>query len=496
MEFVTRYRQPSLIDAQTSLVLVFMASTELIETQPAAAVPAIFSGQIAQPLIFRNLLLGLRNTVESRFYRPDLWRLLDPVITSGNQLLRLECFSSCASVYARADFTENAFADGAFNRNGTTNVDFNGAFLNHLAQLRPGKPAHFEMGEQSIKLQSRQGEAVERKVKLPERWIKGFLQVQAVQRQAQPLFELDRLTAGQLLSRIPASTKGALYLVPKRHKPEILHRQPSGKGGFIAVTDGHRLRLLQAILPDLQALRVYQTEATGASLWVADTGAAQFTLGLSGAAAHGFSGDGDALRQLRAAEIDEIDLALARAAAHGLNHFTIAELAQHQDFSLPQATEIVDRLAQQGLLGFDRDRDRYFYRQLPFLVDAKQQPGRLQGSQELLANQAVEIEHRERRDGELIASGWVRGESGYYQVALRVDARGYLREGRCTCPWIHQHELRRGPCKHLLALRFAAEADAIVPRRFCRLGGRLTQRINFVGPCASQPTPTAFAKAP
>ncbi len=257
MDFITRYRQPSLVEAQAGLVLVFMASTELGEAQPPAAVPAIFSGQIAQPLIFRNLLLGLRNTVESRFHRPDLWRLLDPVITSGNQLLRLECFSSCASVYARADLTENAFADGAFHRNGTTNVDFNGAFLNHLAQLRPGKPAHFEMGEQSIKLQSQRGEAVEHKVKLPERWIKGFLQVQAVQRQARPLFELDRLTAGQLLSRIPAGAKGALYLVPKRHKPEILHRQPAGQGGYIAVNDGHRLRLLQAILPDLQTLRVY-----------------------------------------------------------------------------------------------------------------------------------------------------------------------------------------------------------------------------------------------
>ncbi|MDS4071191.1 MAG: SWIM zinc finger family protein, partial [Candidatus Competibacter sp.] len=163
------------------------------------------------------------------------------------------------------------------------------------------------------------------------------------------------------------------------------------------------------------------------------------------------------LRQLRAADIDEVDLALARVAAHSLNHFTIADLAQHQDLPLPRATEIVDRLAQQGLLGFDRDRDRYFYRQLPFLVDAKSQPGRLQGSRTLLAKQSVEIEHRERRDGELIASGWVRGESGYYQVALQVDGQGYLREGRCTCPWIQRHELRRGPCKHLLALRLAAE---------------------------------------
>jgi hypothetical protein len=456
VDFITRYRQPSLVDNQAGLLLIFLASTELAE-QPTT-LPAIFSGQIAQPLIFRNLLLGLQQTVEARFYQPDRWRLLDPVITSGHRLLRMECFSSCASVYARADLTENAFSDGAFHRQGTTNVDFNSAFINHLAQLRPGKPAHFEMGEQSIKLETAQGTAVEHKVKLPERWVKGFLQVQAVQRQAQPRFELDRLTASQLLMQIPAKVgKTPLFLVPRRHKPEILHRQPAGQDGFIAVNDGQRLRLLQTVLPDLQSLRVYQTEATGASLWVADTGAAQFTLGLSGAAAHGFSGDGDALRQLSAVDADEADLALARTAAASLNHFSIADLAQHQDLALPYAAEIVDRLAQQGVLGFDRDRDLYFYRQLPFLLGSRYQPDRLKGSQALLAKQAVDLEHCERRDGELIANGWVRGESGYYPVALRVDAQGYLKEGRCACPWIAKHELRRGPCKHLLALRFVAE---------------------------------------
>ncbi|HPF58943.1 MAG TPA: hypothetical protein P5149_00180 [Candidatus Competibacteraceae bacterium] len=459
MDFITRYRQPSLVESQAGLMLVFLASTGLTGEPQPAALPAIFSGQIAQPLVFRNLLLGLRQTVESRFYRPDLWRLLDPVITSGHRLLRMECFSSCASVYARADLTENVFTDGMFYRSGTTNVDFNSTFLSHLAQLRPGKPAHFEMGEQSIKLKTAQGVAVEHTVKLPERWIKGFLQVQAVHRQMQPRFELDRLTAGQLLMQVPASaSKTPLFLVPRRHKPEILYRQPAaGKDGFIAVNDGQRLRLLHTVLPDLKTLRVYQTEATGASLWVADTGTAQFTLGLSGAAAHGFSGDGDALRQLSAVDADEADLALARAAVASLNHFSITDLAQHQDLALPYATEIVDRLAQQGILGFDRDRDLYFYRQLPFLLGSRYQPDRLKGSQALLTKQAVDVEHCKRRAGELIANGWVRGESGYYPVALRVDAQGYLQEGHCTCPWIDQHKLQRGPCKHLIALRFAAE---------------------------------------
>ena len=56
MDFITRYRQPSLVENQAGLLLIFLASTEQAE-QPAT-LPAIFSGQIAQPLMFRNLLLG------------------------------------------------------------------------------------------------------------------------------------------------------------------------------------------------------------------------------------------------------------------------------------------------------------------------------------------------------------------------------------------------------------------------------------------------------
>ena len=459
MEFVTRYRQPSHISDQAGIMLVFLASTGLPQPD-ASPVPAIFSGQIARPLIFRNLLLGLRQTVESRFYRPDWWRLLDPVITAGNQLLRLECFSSCAGVYARADLSPELFEDGIFHRNGTTNVDFNNTFLNHLSSLRPGKPAEFEMGEQSIKLTSQRGEVVEHKVKLPERWIKGFLQIQAVHRHTEPLFELDRLMARQLLTALPGSDKGTLFLLPKRPRPEILYRKPATKSGFIAVSGAHRLRLLQNVLPDIRSLRIYQMPETGASVWVADTGAAQFTLSLSSHVAHGFSGDGDALRHLSSAEVDVVDLVCARAAAQSLNHFSIAELAAHQDLSLSRATEIVDHLSIQGLLGYDRDRSRYFYRVLPFLGETKKMPKRLQTAQALQERHAIELERCQRQEGVLSANGWVRGESGYYQVALRVDAQGYLQEGRCTCAWVEQHGLQRGPCKHLLALRFAAEESA------------------------------------
>ena len=128
-----------------------------------------------------------------------------------------------------------------------------------------------------------QGEAVEHKVKLPERWIKGFLQVQAVHRQAQPRFELDRLTAGQLLMQIPASASKTPVVPGSRSATSRRFCIGSPRAGRVHRGDRRSaVAAVATVLPDLQTLRVYQTEATGASLWVADTGAAQFTLGLSG----------------------------------------------------------------------------------------------------------------------------------------------------------------------------------------------------------------------
>jgi hypothetical protein len=63
MDFITRYQQPSRVSSDPDRVLIFLASTGVRE-QPAA-VPELFSGRIAQPLLFRNVLLGLRQTMQS-----------------------------------------------------------------------------------------------------------------------------------------------------------------------------------------------------------------------------------------------------------------------------------------------------------------------------------------------------------------------------------------------------------------------------------------------
>jgi hypothetical protein len=462
MDYLVKYRRESSAARAAGIFQIFMAAALGQAAQPTAlpaAIPNLFAGQIANPMAFRNLLVGLHNVVDARYYRPDLWRYLDPVITAGSERLRLECFSSCASVYARVDFDQRAFAEANFNNEGTTNVDFGSAFLQHLTSLRPNEKANFEMGEDSIALVSSKGAAIERKVTLPSRWVKGFLQIQAVMRRAQPAFELNRVAARSLINSIKATAKETIYIVPRGNQPQLVLRPPANTT-HIAVTGAHRLRLLHTICADIQTLRAFQVAETGATIWVADTGLGQMTLALSGKVEYGFSGDGEALRSL-GNEPEDTSAWLARTTIAQLNNFTIEQFRECENIGMADAMTMLDYLSTQGILGYDCDEQRYFYRILPFVLDEKKLPARVKGMQSILATTRarVKVDQLQRNGNALIAAGFVEGDTGVYRVELSVDDDGYLQAGRCSCPWIKKHELKRGPCKHMLALRFYSIAD-------------------------------------
>jgi hypothetical protein len=70
----------------------------------------------------------------SRYFRPTFARLLDPILTSGGDRLRLESFSSCCGVYARADLLPEDLREVSVGT-GTTNVDLNPSIRDALARV-------------------------------------------------------------------------------------------------------------------------------------------------------------------------------------------------------------------------------------------------------------------------------------------------------------------------------------------------------------------------
>src|SRR5258705_4019686 len=65
--------------------------------------PVFFDGWVGRPRLVAALLLSVGAVARARYFMPASARLLDPVLTSGDEMLRIEAFSSCCGVYARVD---------------------------------------------------------------------------------------------------------------------------------------------------------------------------------------------------------------------------------------------------------------------------------------------------------------------------------------------------------------------------------------------------------
>jgi hypothetical protein len=118
--------------------------------------PYFFKGRLTQPQRTADLLRGLVRVAQSRFHIPPalLQRILlaaDPVVTAGEDILRLEVFSACCSTCARVDLLPPAMDGENFSR-GTTNVDFNAPMRAALAKIRDADQVVLSVGADALTL--------------------------------------------------------------------------------------------------------------------------------------------------------------------------------------------------------------------------------------------------------------------------------------------------------------------------------------------------------
>jgi hypothetical protein len=92
---------------------------------------------------------------------------------------RFEAFSQSCGVYARADLLPDRRSLETRGK-GATNVDFNAPMRAALAQARDPESLDLRATPERVVVGTSRGTIVERKVKLPMRWLKGFAEVQAL----------------------------------------------------------------------------------------------------------------------------------------------------------------------------------------------------------------------------------------------------------------------------------------------------------------------------
>ena len=415
----------------------------LTETGPAAH-PYLFEGLLTDPGPAALGMLACAAVARARYYTPASVIAAisaDPVVTSNGDRLRFESFSGCCGVHARLDLLPAALA-GPPAASGTTNVDFNQPMRAALSGAAVRGPLRLRVGTDEVAVTTAAASVVERKVPLPDRWLKGFGEVQALARRMHPVAELASSDALRFITGIPRSLRHPLWAVPAG---PTLTLATSPRPGAACLAGSHRLAELGPLLRFARALRVYAPEADTRSLptpsaWELDLNTARFTLTLSPEKHRGFSGEGALLGLLAdATAADDADLISVLLAWDP--RIDIGRLSAEAGIEAERTAAALTHLAAAGRVGYDLAEDSFFHRELPFGAALEAMHPRLAGARALVSSGSV-----------------VPGEGGALVRSGDADHRVTFASPHdiCTCPWWGRHRGTRGPCKHVLAARMAA----------------------------------------
>lgn len=411
--------------------------------------PHFFDGRARQPRILGEMLYTLSDVVRTHFFLPRPV-ILDPVLTSNEELLRLEGFSGCCGVYARVDLPAEAF-DGECHGRGTTNVDFNQPMRNALLRLRDEEDVRFAVGTDEVVLSKGNEKTVEKKVKLPLRWIKGFSEVQAYQPRLQLLMEVSAAEALRFVRTLPKAARPKMpsYAVSAGRSIRLSQRP---QRGAVPILGTHRVKVIEPLLVRAQSLRIWCDEDSGASAWEVRYAIGSFFLMISPEVFRGFSGEGQMLAALAQPPEDGV-IAKVRAGLKWQSQIDGEALGQSLSLSSSEVEAALAVLGSRGLAGFDAETQRYFHRELPFDLDkVEEMQPRLGNARKLVEGGLV---RRLLRNDQGTAVFEVQGTGTVHQVRIAEEQQS------CTCPWFSKYQGQRGPCKHVLAASiFEEEAEA------------------------------------
>lgn len=481
------------------VALAYDHRTSLVTTAQGAAFdlaanmrrsPVAFRGRVKEPLLFRQLMVALHQCIVSdlRSVDEDTWRwMLDPVITVHHDQIFFEAFSNDQSSYARLSAPLSVFEAEDEISYGTTNIDFTWELRDAMQKLRSSRRTEFRVGAGGFGVKTNVGAATkshfERKVDLPESWLKGFLQVQSALVMHPFLFEarpVDLLTVLACFqdNKPPSPPHGLRYefrpdepisivLEPWERRFPLRGTHYSGYERTVRLWGRRRLELLQGVLPYADRVQIGVLGRGLPHFYICHCGPYQFTLVLSGWTKNDWSRD--SAFDLLAPRTRPDAARVARVCAYLREHLAapLGDVAANMGWQKQEVEAALFALCRGGRVMFDPTTGQYRLRELfaePVDVDALFAPDpRLAVAEKLFENGGVTLREitlpdpEEKRRRETRATAAI-DDGASYEVTVSVDDTGRVRFGRCSCKFFADNMLSRGPCEHILAARLALEA--------------------------------------
>jgi SWIM zinc finger len=429
------------------------AEVSLATSGGRAPNPYFFTGFLAAPRQTAQALLVVAEVARTRYYEPPNMvaaRIMaaDPVVTSNLDRLRFESFSACAGVYARVDL-EPGVLDGRPRVWGTTNVDFNSPMRAALARVHDDEAMLMHVGHDEVRVETLAGSAVERKVPLPERWLKGFAEVQVASSHMVLRHELPAVEARRFLQSLPRTKSRSVAWAAPAGRGLRLSSRPDDAA--VCLAGPERLRLLEKLLPFAKALRAYgplpsRDRGAEPGVWELELDGARVVFALSPELFRGFSGEGGVLADLAGANEEVVEE--VADTLHGEPVIDVEEVSHVTGADRTSVQTALGALGAAGRVGYDLAQSAYFHRELPYdrAVLERMHP-RLLGARELVEQGAVRL-------GE---NGDATVRSGDAEYVVRFEDG----VARCTCAWFAKHRGERGPCKHVLAVEHARRSARV-----------------------------------
>jgi hypothetical protein len=401
----------------------------------------------------------------------DAWFVLDPIVSVQPDATFFEAFSLDESTYARVTLPHTATRGDQKPVIGTTNIDFGTGLERELARTRSYRPLHLIVGADAVSLDTGISSTVEKKIELPESWVRGLVEVQAALSLAPVELKLNSSAFADVLARLDSQRerqgpRALVFELNPEERPKAVV-QPWGdryiiseelysgrEARSISVWGRRRLRVLRELLPLASVLTVRLVDSGMPSFWSIELEGISLTIGLSGWTAQDWAGRARFSAFTPATSNDKADVKRAAALLQCHHSLSVDQLAKNLNRTPSEARGFLQRLCLAGSAMFDPECNLYRWRALfPSLQLNTESPAGLEERKgvELFKRGAVKL-----HDDIITEKGRQLGaDVDTSSPMLRRDIDGRINYAECDCAHFRRNKLRQGPCRHIVALSLA-----------------------------------------